>query len=89
MYFFTVVTHNRAPIFSAEAQVDLLRAAFRRAHQFRPFEIDALVVLSDHLHCIWRLPEGVGDYSGRWRVIKKGFSRAVTRQVNTRNERPV
>ena len=37
----------------------------------RPFAMDAIVVLPDHLHCIWKLPEGDDDYSGRWREIKK------------------
>ena len=31
-------------------------------------------VLPDHLHCIWRLPEGDSDYSKRWRIIKGSFT---------------
>ncbi|MFD2273067.1 transposase [Undibacterium arcticum] len=33
----------------------------------------ALVILPDHLHAIWRLPEGDCDYSNRWRRIKSAF----------------
>ena len=37
--------------------------------------IDACVVLPDHLHCVWTLPEGDADYSTRWRVLKTIFAR--------------
>ncbi|MFC4206868.1 transposase [Vreelandella malpeensis] len=33
--------------------------------------MDAFVILPDHLHCLWTLPEGDADYSSRWREIKK------------------
>ncbi len=55
----------------------------------RPFHIDAIVVLPDHLHCIWRLPSGDADFSGRWREIKKAVSREVERRTNHHNGRPV
>ncbi|MBI2313789.1 MAG: hypothetical protein HYU77_14915 [Betaproteobacteria bacterium] len=29
---------------------------------------------ADHLHCVWRLPEGDDDFSERWRQIKRYFS---------------
>ena len=41
------------------------------------FQIDACVVLPEHLHCIWTLPPGDSDFSLRWRLIKSGFSRAL------------
>ena len=89
VYFFTVVTKNRIPIFTSEARVELLRNAFRKVQRRQPFTIDAIVVLPDHLHCIWRLPDADQDYSGRWREIKKAFSRCITTQTNSRGERPV
>jgi REP-associated tyrosine transposase len=57
----------------------LLRAAFRSARVRHPFAIDAIVVLPDHLLTIWTLPEGDGDFAGRWNLIKGGFSRALPR----------
>jgi putative transposase len=66
-----VVTYKRTPFFENPAHVNLLRTAFRKVRARRPFAIDAIVVLPDHLHCIWRLPEGDADYAGRWREIKK------------------
>ena len=39
-----------------------------------PYKIDAIVILLDHLHCIWTLPEGDADFSTRWRLIKSYFT---------------
>ncbi len=89
IYFFTVVTLNRAPIFTNEERVEVLRQAFRKVMVTRPFEIDAMVILPDHLHCIWRMPEGDADYSSRWREIKKAASRQISTASNVRNERMV
>ncbi len=55
--------------------MDCLRAAVAGVWRARPFFIDAWVVLLDHMHAIWTLPEGDCDYSGRWREIKKAFNR--------------
>jgi putative transposase len=54
-----------------------LKAALRDEQQRAPFVNLGLVVLLDHLHAVWRLPEGDADYSERWRRIKAGFSRAL------------
>ena len=40
--------------------------------------MDAVVILPDHLHCIWQLPEKDSDFSSRWRLIKAHFSRSIT-----------
>ena len=37
------------------------------------------MVLPDHLHAIWTLPEGDADFSTRWRLIKSNFSRDLPR----------
>ena len=49
--------------------------------QRHPFHIDALVVLPDHLHALWTLPEGDCDYPMRWMLIKAGFSRQLAKLV--------
>ena len=36
-----------------------------------------MVVLPDHLHCLWRLPEHDADFSTRWRLVKARFSRFI------------
>jgi len=88
-YFFTVVTWKRRKWFENESNVEILRAALRKTMNERPFVIEAAVILPDHLHTIWRLPEGDSDYSGRWREIKKRVSRALAPESNSRNERQV
>jgi putative transposase len=32
-------------------------------------------LLPDHLHCVWKLPAGDDDFSTRWALIKKRFTR--------------
>lgn len=54
-FFFTVVTEKRHPLFMSADGVKVLRMAFRVVRTARPFEVDAMVVLPDHLHCIWTL----------------------------------
>ncbi|MGB3237443.1 MAG: transposase [Geitlerinemataceae cyanobacterium] len=61
-YFFTVVTHDRHRILHEPENVDLLRNAFRYVLQRHPFKIDAIVVLPDHLHTLWTLPEKDADF---------------------------
>jgi putative transposase len=79
-YFFTVVTNQRQPIFQHLETIELLRQAFRTVKQKHPFSLDAIVVLPDHLHCIWTLPSGDADFSTRWRLIKGEFSRRCPEQ---------
>ncbi|MEW6182390.1 MAG: transposase [Bacillota bacterium] len=83
-YFFTVVTYNRQRWFADEANVTLLREAFRYTLRRRLFLLSAIVVLPDHLHCIWTLPAGDADFSGRWQILKSCFSRRVP--ASTRRE---
>ena len=88
-YFFTVVTHQRTPIFTTEERIEMLRQVIRKVMTTHPFEIDAMVVLPEHLHCIWRLPPDDADFSSRWREIKKATSRQISTVTNARNERMV
>jgi len=75
-YFFTVALEDRRSSLLVD-RVDLLRASFQQTLQRHPFTIDAIVILPDHLHCIWTLPEGDADYSNRWSRIKAMFSRGI------------
>jgi putative transposase len=74
-YFFTVVTHQRRALFAQEQVRNLLGASIRAIRLKRPFEIIAMVLLPDHLHSVWALPERDADYSTRWRQIKELFTR--------------
>ncbi len=74
-YFFTVVTFKRSKILTQPENVKLLREAFKYVMENHPFKIDAFVLLPDHLHCMWTLPEGDRDFSKRWRLVKSYFTR--------------
>lgn len=74
-YFFTVVTHQRQKILCYPDNIQLLRQSFRYVLNRHPFTIDAVVILPDHIHCLWTLPANDCDYSTRWRLIKSYFSR--------------
>jgi putative transposase len=74
-YFFTVVTHERRRIFTMPENVNLLRECFRHVRKRRSFEVVSVVVLPDHLHCIWRFDGTDADYSTRWQMIKARFTR--------------
>lgn len=74
MFFFTVVTHRRRRLFHIESNRKLLGEVIRECQRDWPFELNAIVLLPDHLHAIWALPSGDQAYSGRWSVIKKNFA---------------
>ena len=73
-YFFTLVTANRAPLFSSAMARQLLGRSMRKHRRDASFDVVAIVLLPDHLHAIWTLPPGDADYSGRWQAIKAQFT---------------
>jgi putative transposase len=75
-YFFTVNLADRSRRLLVERVGALFKSvdAVRRDH---PFEIVAWVVLPEHLHTIWTLPEEDLDFATRWMLIKQKFSRCV------------
>ncbi|MFL6673719.1 MAG: REP-associated tyrosine transposase [Massilia sp.] len=74
-FFFTVVTYHRRRILCDDTIRNALRLAIHNVRKIRPFSIDGWVLLPDHLHCIWTLPDGDSDYSARWLQIKRSVSR--------------
>jgi putative transposase len=77
-YFFTVNLLERRHTLLVD-RVDALRVAFGVARSSRPFEVIAMVVLPDHLHCVWQLPPGDDDHATRWRQIKTAFVKQIPR----------
>ena len=73
-YFFTVVTQDRRHIFTEEKSTQMLRSAFKVVMDKNPFQVESIVVLPDHIHCIWTLPRDDHDFSKRWKGIKYRFS---------------
>ena len=76
-YFFTVAILERRQRLLTD-NIKELREAFRAVRRRHPFRIEAVVVLPEHLHCIWTLPQGEADFSTRWRLIKSHFSRSMS-----------
>ncbi len=83
-YFFTVVTELRKPLLIEN--IDRLREAFRMCRERHPFKIEAIVILPDHIHTVWQLPEGDEDFSKRWMVIKRYFSSAFPQAKVSRSK---
>lgn len=76
--FFTVALQERGSSLLC-TKVQQLREAVAVTRHERPFTIDAWVVLPDHLHCIWTLPDEDSDFATRWRLIKSRFSLGLER----------
>ncbi len=74
-YFFTVATYRRGKFLIDEPFRLALREGIGLARETLPFDIEAWALLPDHLHCIWRLPEGDADYAKRWAIIKRHVSK--------------
>ena len=76
--FFTVSLADRTSNLLVQ-EVKTLRNAVTKTRAERSFKIDAWVVLPDHMHCVWTLPEGDADFSTRMGAIKARFSMSVRR----------
>ena len=74
-FFFTVVTYKRQRFLTQLECRNILREVINGVKKQHPFTIDGWVLLPDHIHCIWSLPEGDNDFSKRWGLIKAGFSK--------------
>ncbi len=81
-FFFTVVTFKRRKLFLNEHAREALRLAYKHVQQTHPSQSLALVLLPDHLHCVWELPRGDADFSTRWRLIKREFRSRLTLQIS-------
>lgn len=92
VYFFTVVTGSRREVLCQPEVRVALRRAVAEVRSLSPFEIVAWVLLPDHLHCIWRLPQDDADYASRWNLIKgkttrmRGLQGSVTASGQRRRD---
>ena len=69
------MTHSRAPLFADLEACTILGDKIRKCQAEWPFEVNAIVLLPEHLHAIWTLPAGDADYARRWAWIKKEFTK--------------
>jgi putative transposase len=85
-FFFTVNLAERSRVLLVD-HIEILRNVVRAVRQNHPFDNLAWVVLPDHLHAIWELPEGDGDCATRWMLIKSSFSRGIPKGEWVRESR--
>ncbi len=86
--FFTVNLADRSSGLLVR-EIAILRQAVAKTRVERPFKIDAWVVLPNHMHCVWTLPERDADFSTRMGAIKARFSMGVRRAGFTRQRVPI
>jgi putative transposase len=93
-WFFTVNLLERRRTLLVD-HIDSPRESIAKTRRKYPFEINAFVVLPNHLHAIWTLPPGDADFSTRWRLIKTAFAKSLPKQERlsavrkARNERGI
>ncbi|MFL0797173.1 MAG: transposase [Cellvibrionaceae bacterium] len=75
-FFFTASLQDRSKTYLVD-NIECFRQSVRLTKQKYPFEIIAAVVLPDHVHMIWQLPQGESDFSKRWQMIKKEFTKSL------------
>ncbi|MEY3298415.1 MAG: hypothetical protein RLZZ597_1675 [Cyanobacteriota bacterium] len=86
-YFFTHVTYQRYPWLCSDLGRQALREAITTIRAKYPFTMDAFVLLPDHFHCIWTLPEEDSDYAKRWRLIKLMVTKSYGQQLALPSEK--
>ncbi|OGT58807.1 MAG: hypothetical protein A3F14_04260 [Gammaproteobacteria bacterium RIFCSPHIGHO2_12_FULL_43_28] len=87
-YFFTIALKNRKlKILTQYAR--LLHESWHIVKNRHPFETISYVILPDHLHFIWQMPEHDYDFSTRIRLLKAQFTRKLIAVTNdfTKNKR--
>lgn len=78
-FFFTLTLADRGSTLLVD-RIDVLRGAYAAVAVEHPWRTEAIVVMPDHLHAVWTLPEGDADFSTRWKKIKTRFSKGVLRR---------
>ncbi|MBN2590797.1 MAG: transposase [Sedimentisphaerales bacterium] len=73
-YFFTIVTYGRKNVFDNPVARNNLRQAITEVQTTHPFEMQGVVLLPNHIHCIWKMTTD-DDYSVRWKMIKTKFTK--------------
>ena len=85
-YFITQVTYQRIPWLCSDLGRKALREAIAKVREKYPFEINAFVLLPDHFHCLWTLPEEDKDFSVRLRLIKTYVTKHYGEQLGINAE---
>jgi len=86
IFFFTVVTYRRQAFLCLKESRAVLGEIIKETQATLPFNIEAWVLMPEHIHCIWKLPEGDNDYSKRWGKIKAGYTKRVGKTLVGKRE---
>jgi len=81
-YFFTMVTKNRKPLFKDTSLCDFFMAGVEKVKSRHPFDLDAYVILPDHIHLLISLPAGIRDYSNIIKEIKRYVTKSIRKQFD-------
>lgn len=73
----------RQPILCLDEAITALKEIIESVQRERPFEIKAWGILPDHIHAIWELPDGDTDFSTRWSMIKRAFTKRLAGRLDT------
>jgi putative transposase len=87
-YFFTVKLADRTSNLHVD-HIDIFREAVRKIRETHPFEIVAMVIMPNHLHAVWNLPENDADFPLRWSLIKATFSRKIPKTETINGSRKI
>lgn len=79
LHYFTATLQDRSVRWLVD-HVAALRQCFAQARSHQPFHIEAIVVLPEHLHAVWRLPLDDADFTGRWLRVQEAFTQALDAQ---------
>ncbi len=75
-YFFTINLLERRSRLLVE-HIDALHEALEWVSAVHPIQVDAWVVMPEHMHAVWTLPPGDHNYALRWSSIKRRFSKTL------------
>ncbi len=76
MYFLTLCLLDRRQTLLTD-HIDELRNAIDHVRDRHTFDLPAIVILPDHLHCILSLPPGSNKFSTIIQQLKSAFSRSL------------
>ncbi|MCP3878296.1 MAG: transposase [Sulfitobacter sp.] len=70
-WFFTIVTYKRRAFLCGDEVCTALRCSIKKVQTKYPFKIEAWVLLPDHFHCIWTLPDQDSNFQLRISLMKR------------------
>jgi putative transposase len=79
------VTYQRRTFLCDDKVRAALKDAVRKVQVKYPFKIEAWVLLPDHFHCIWKLPDKDSNYQLRIRLIKTYVTQACSSFLHREN----